>query len=161
MKRTEAVEVKEPLLQVAVVQVSIHIQTGEGPFNRIDLPVLIAIQLLKMVMGEIRSLGIRHAGRAGGGARVVALSVLKQTMVHEIGSRTHFGFCPKLFADFRPTVALPAGHLGFCRRLPNLFLNHFRLPVRIRGCTGFLRVRVHRPLRPLRRWFLRRHRNGR
>lgn len=106
MKRTEAVEVKEPLLQVAVVQVSIHIQTGEGPFNRIDLPVLIAIQLLKMVVGQIRRLRILDAGRAVIETRIVPLRIFKQAVMRKVLSWLYHGLGRMLLMDVDPPMAL-------------------------------------------------------
>ena len=39
------------------MQVPVHIDAAEGPFNRVNYAVLIAIQFLKMVMGQIEVCG--------------------------------------------------------------------------------------------------------
>ena len=56
---------KGRLLQRAGVEIPIHIDAAERPFNGVDPAVLIAIQLLKMVVGQIECLRTRHAGRRG------------------------------------------------------------------------------------------------
>ena len=40
----------------------IHIEPAEGALNRIDTAVAIAVELLKMLVGELSGLRIRRAG---------------------------------------------------------------------------------------------------
>ena len=55
------VEVAEGLAGPAIVEIAIHIEPAKRPFYRVDRPVLIAIQLLEMVVGQFRIVGIRNA----------------------------------------------------------------------------------------------------
>jgi len=109
------------------MEIAIHIEPAERPFNWVDRPILVAIELLEMVVSEVRGLRIPHAGRAVVESRIVTLSVLDHAVVHEICPRLHDGFWRDLFADFYLTVALTACRLGLCRCLLGLSLKDFRL----------------------------------
>lgn len=61
------------LMPRAGVEIAIDIDTAHRAFNRIDLSVLITVQLLKMIMSQIESLGIGDAGRHGTRAGIIPL----------------------------------------------------------------------------------------
>ena len=80
------------LLQRAGVEISIHIDAAERPFNGVDPAVLIAVQLLKMVMGQIECLWTRDAGRRGSRARIVALGIFEHAIGNQIRPRLYYDF---------------------------------------------------------------------
>jgi len=59
-------------MQRAGMEIAVDVDAAKCPFDRIDLPILVAIQLLKMIVGQIEPLGTRDAGRRTG-TRIVAL----------------------------------------------------------------------------------------
>jgi hypothetical protein len=109
------------------VEIVIHIEPAERPFNWVDRPILVAIELLEMVVAQFRGVRVRNACTKMIPARIVALRAFQQAVVHEIGSWLHDGFWRDLFADFYLTAALTACRLGLCRGLFGLSLKDFRL----------------------------------
>jgi len=105
-------EVAESLTWLAIVEIAIHIEPAERPFNWVDPPILVSIELLEMVVGEVRGLRIPHAGRAVVGARIETLRVLDHTVVHEICPRLHDGFWHDLLMDFDPAMGSRSCRLG-------------------------------------------------
>ena len=87
------------LPELAVMEIPIHVDATECPFDRINFAVLIAIQLLKMVVGQIRGLRIGHTGSMRIWARIVTLRIFEYAVVHEIRSRLHDGFGRNLFPN--------------------------------------------------------------
>ena len=55
------------------MEIAIDIDAAERALNRIDFPVLVAVQLLKMIMSQIESLGIGDAARYRTGTGIIAL----------------------------------------------------------------------------------------
>lgn len=80
-KRQEG-RVKIRLPKRAGIEIAIHIDAAECPFNRVNHAVLIAVQLLKMVMSQIECLRTLHAGRIAAGTGIVALGILENSIVN-------------------------------------------------------------------------------
>ena len=59
------------------MEIAIHIGTAERPFNWVDHPILVAIELLKMVVGQFRSVRVRNACTKMTPARIVALGTFQ------------------------------------------------------------------------------------
>ena len=55
------------------IEISVHVNAAECPFNRVNFAVLIAIQLLKVIICELRRLGIGHTGSLSMRARIISL----------------------------------------------------------------------------------------
>jgi len=71
------------------VQIAVYIKPAEGPFDRIDLAILILIKFLEMVLSQIPGLGILHARCAIIWARIIPSGIFQQTVIHQIGSGPH------------------------------------------------------------------------
>ncbi len=119
------------------MEIAIHIEPAKRPFNWVDRPILVAIELLEMVVGQFRSVRVRNACTNMIPTRIVALRAFQHAVVHEIGSWLHDGFRRDLFVDFYPAVALPACRLGLCRGLLGLSMKDFRLLLWNGGYSGF------------------------
>jgi hypothetical protein len=50
------------LLSGSGLEITVHIDPAKRPLHRVDLAVLIAVQFLEMIMGQIHRLRMRHAG---------------------------------------------------------------------------------------------------
>ena len=121
------------LAGLAIVEIAIHIEPAKRPFYRVDRPVLIAIQLLEMVVGQFRIVGIRNARTKMTPARIVALRAFQHAVVHEIGSWLHDSFRRPLPMNLHTSMALRTHRtyrlqLSRCRL--GLLLNSFRLAFR-------------------------------
>ena len=84
--------VKIRLPKRAGVEITIHINAAERSFNGVNDAVLIAIQLLKMVMGQIECLRTRYAGGVGTRAGIIALGIFENPIVDQIRSWLYNGF---------------------------------------------------------------------
>lgn len=81
------------LFERAGIEISVHVYAAKRPFNRVNFAVLVAVQFLKMIMREVRRLGIGHTGSMSMRARIVSLGIFEDTIMHEIGSwLCHDGF---------------------------------------------------------------------
>ena len=99
-----------PLLERAGMKISVHVYAAERPFDRIDLAVLVAIELLKMIIGEVRRLWIRHTSGLIVGARIVSLCIDENAIGHEIRSRLHDNsFTRRFLGGLDDPVWLPSG----------------------------------------------------
>ena len=58
-------------------EIPIHIEPAERPFNWVDQPILVAIELLKMVVGQFRSVRVWNACTKVTPARIVALGAFQ------------------------------------------------------------------------------------
>ena len=94
------------LLWPAVVEIAIHIGPAERPFNWIDRPILVAIELLKMVVGQFRNMRVRNASTKMIPTRIIALRAFQHAVVHEIGSWLHDDFRPLLLMNFHTSRVL-------------------------------------------------------
>ena len=56
-----------------IMKIAIHIGPAERPFNWVDRSILIAIELLKMVVGQFRGVRILNACTKTFPTRIVAL----------------------------------------------------------------------------------------
>ena len=74
------------------MQVPVHIDAAEGPFNRIDCAVLVTIQFLKVVMRQIGGLRIWHPLVVRMRERIIALGIFEHPIVHEVRPGLHNGF---------------------------------------------------------------------
>ena len=83
---------KRSLLQGAGVEISIHVDAAECPFFGIYFAVLIAIELLEVIVGEIKCLRMRHAGGIRRRTRIVPLGIFKDPIMHQVGPRLDNGF---------------------------------------------------------------------
>lgn len=132
-------ETERMLSGLAAVEIAIDIETADGPLDRIDFPVPVSIQLLEMIMHELGGLRARHAVRAGVETRIIAAPVLKQAVVHEIGSGPHQSFWRNPLTNLYVAAACSVGHLGLRRHSPGFFLRTFGLPLGDKGYGGFPR----------------------
>ena len=80
------------LLQRTRVEISIHVDAAECPFYRIDLAVLIAIELLKVVMSQIEHLRMRHPGGIGVRTGIIPVGIFENSIVHQVRPRLDDGF---------------------------------------------------------------------
>jgi len=90
----------------AVVEIAIHIRPAERPFNWIDRPILVTVELLKMVVGQLENIGIRNASTKMIPARIVALGTFQHAIIHEVGSWLHNRFRPALLMNVHTSRAL-------------------------------------------------------
>ena len=106
------------LLQRAGMEVAIHVDAAERALYGIDLAVLIPIQLLEMIMGEIQGLRMEDTRRLCGRTRIIALRILEHAVVNQIGPRLDNGLRNEFLRDLHRSVALPLGRrcIGGCRR---------------------------------------------
>jgi hypothetical protein len=132
------------------MEIAIHIESAERPFNWVDRPILVAIKLLEMVVGQFMGVRVRNACTKMIPARIVALRAFQHAVVHEIGSWLHDGFRRDLFADFYLTSALTASRLGLCRGMFGLSLKDLRLLLWNGGYSGSFCGRSRRLLNSLR-----------
>ena len=94
------------LLWPAVVEIAIHIGPAERPFNWIDRPILVAIELLKMVVGQFRNMRVRNASTKMMPTRIIALGAFQYAVVHKIGSWLHDDFRHLLLMNFHTSRVL-------------------------------------------------------
>ena len=80
------------LLQGAGVEVSIHVDATECPFHGIYFAVLIAIELLEVIVGQIKCLRMRHAGGIRRRTWIIPLGIFKDPIMHQVGPRLDDGF---------------------------------------------------------------------
>ena len=83
----------------AVVEIAVHIVPAERPFKWIDRSILVAIKLLKMVLGQLDNIGIRNTSTKMIPARIVALGTFQHAVIHEVGSWLHDDFRPALLMN--------------------------------------------------------------
>lgn len=83
---------KRSLLQGAGVEISIHVDAAECPFYGIYFAVLIAIEFLEVIVGEIKCLRMRHAGGIGRRTWIIPLGIFKDPIMHQVGPRLDNGF---------------------------------------------------------------------
>ena len=114
----------------AIVEIAIHIGPAERPFNRVDGPILIPIEFLKMVMGQLRSVRIRNSCARLISARIIALWVFQHTVVHQIGSWLHDRFRHPLSMKLHVSKASWTRRLKLCLSRIGSLLNGLRLPLR-------------------------------
>ena len=105
--------VETRLLQLAVMKISIHVDPAERPFDRINLAILVAIQLLKMIVGQVRELRIGHARSMGIGMWIVALRIFQHAVIHEIRPGSHDGFGDDLPMGIDWTMTLSSDRARF------------------------------------------------
>jgi len=137
----ELKEVGERLSWPAIVEIAIHIEPAEHPFNWVDRPILVAIELLEMVVGQFRVVQVWNTcTNVMIPARIVALGAFQHTVVHEIGSRLHDGFESLLLMNFHTSRALLTHQRELSRYQLGLFLHSLRLALCDSG-HGALRTR--------------------
>lgn len=83
---------KRSLLQGAGVEISIHVDAAECPFYRIYFAVLIAIELLEVIVGQIKCLRMRDAGGIRRRTWIIPLGIFKDPIMHQVGPRLDNGF---------------------------------------------------------------------
>lgn len=103
------------LVQGAGMKVAIHVDTAEGPFNRVDHAVLVAIQLLKMIMGEFRRLRAAYGGGIVVRAWIITLRIFKHAVVDQVRPRLHDGFGHDFFPNFNLQSPFGWHWLKLCR----------------------------------------------
>ena len=70
-----------------IAHITIHVETAEGPFERIDHAVMIFIQFLEMLLLKLTGLGIWRSPCLAIPAGVITLRLLKHAMIGEIWLR--------------------------------------------------------------------------
>lgn len=114
------------LVQGAGMKIAIHVDTAEGPFHGVNHPVLVAIQLLKMIMGEFRRLRAAY-GRVSVRAWIIALRIFEHAVVDQVRPRLHDGFGDGFFPNLNLQSPLGWHWRKPCRRdLFSRLLNSFR-----------------------------------
>ena len=106
------------LLQRAGMEVAIHVDAAERAFYGIDLAVLIPIQLLEVIMGEIQGLRMKDSRGICRRTWIVALRILEHAVVHQIGPRLDHGLRDGFLQGLHRAMAFPSGRS------------------RVRGCRG-------------------------
>ena len=79
-------EAAEALAWPTIVEIAIHIGPAVRPFNRIDCPILVAIELLIMVVGQLKNVRVRNTSTKMIPNRIIALRAFQYAVIHEIGS---------------------------------------------------------------------------
>lgn len=69
------------LLSLEGGKISVDIQPPRNPFERIDHPITVLIQLLKMIVAQVASLRVRDAPFASRRAGIVALWFFQHAVV--------------------------------------------------------------------------------
>jgi len=108
-------------------EVAIHIEPAERSFNWVDLPILVAIELLEMVVGQFRSVWIRNTCTKMISTRIVALRAFQHAVIHEIRTWLHNDFRHPLLMNFHASMALRTLRLALSRYRRDLRLNSLRL----------------------------------
>jgi len=88
------------------MQVPVHIDAAERSFDGINSAVLIVVELLKMVVSQIRSLWIEHASTVRIRTGIIALGIFEHPIMHEVCPRLHHGFGQGLFMGFDRTMTI-------------------------------------------------------
>ena len=92
------------------IEISVHVNAAERPFNRVNFAVLVAIQLLKVIMRELRRLGIGHTGSLSMRARIISLRIFENTIMDEIHSWLHHdGFTRHFLESLDDAMRFPSG----------------------------------------------------
>jgi len=104
------------LVQGAGMKIAIHVNTAEGPFNRVDHAVLVAIQLLKMIMGKFRRLRAAYGSGISVRAWIITLRIFKHAKVDQVRPRLHDGFGNDFFPNLNLQFPLEWHWLKPCRR---------------------------------------------
>jgi hypothetical protein len=81
------------------MEVAIHVDAAERALNGVDHAVLIAIQFLEVIVRQVRILRVWDARLSRIWARIVALWVLEDTVIHQIRSRLDDGFGHDFFLN--------------------------------------------------------------
>ena len=102
------------LLWSTIVEIPIHIGPAERPFNWIDRPILVAIKLLKTVVGQFKNIRVRNASTKMIPNGVIALRTFQYAVVHEVGSWLHNGFRRLLLLDVHTPRVLRPLRLELC-----------------------------------------------
>ena len=134
------------LLWPAIVEIAVHIGPAERAFNWIDLPILVAIELLKMVVSQFRGVRVRNACTKTIPTRIVTLGAFQHAVVHEISSWLHDGFRHPLLMNFHTSMALGSRRLHLSRYRPGSLLNSFRLVLHCRAYEALLGTLARRVL---------------
>ena len=90
----------------AIMKIAIHIESAERPFNWVDRPILVAIEFLKMVVGQFTNVWVRNASTKMIPARIVALRTFQHAVIHEIGSWLHDDCRPALLMNVHTSRVL-------------------------------------------------------
>jgi len=143
----------------AIVEIAIHIGPAKCPFNWVDHPILVAVELLKMVVGQFMSVRVRNACAKLIPTRIVALGGFQHAVVHEIGSWLHNGFRRLLLMNLHTSRALRTRRLEFSLYRLGLFLNSLRLALPGSGDRALLGPLARRVL-PLHEMLIGRRGNG-
>src|SRR4026207_1865868 len=110
-----------------IVEITIHVEPAERPFDWIDRSILVTIELLKMVVGQFRIVRVRNAGAKMISARIIALGAFQHAVIHEIGSRLHDSFLHQLPMNFNASMTFRTRRLGLSLYRLGLLLNSLRL----------------------------------
>ena len=94
-------------MQRAGMEIAIHVDAAQGAFDRIDLPILVAIQLLKMIVGQVEPLRTGDAARRTG-TRIIALGIFEHPIGNQIGPGPYYRFDGRLPRSLQgPTARSP------------------------------------------------------
>ena len=119
-------------------EVAIHIKPAERPFNWVYLPILVTIELLEMVVGQLRSVRVRDTCTKMIPTRIVALRAFQHAVIHEIRSWLHDDFRHPLLMNFHASMALRTLQLELSRYRLDLRLNSLRLALSGSGYGALL-----------------------
>ena len=119
-------------------KVAIHIEPAERPFNWVYLPILVAIELLEMVVGQFRGVRVRNACTKMIQTRIVALRAFQHAVIHKICSWLHDGFRHPLLVNFHTSMALRTRWLVLSRYRLGLLLNSLGLALSGSWCGALL-----------------------
>jgi hypothetical protein len=137
---------RRQLLWPAIVEIAIHIGPAKCPFNRVDRPILVTVELLKMVVGQFRSVRVRNACAKLIPTRIVALGGFQYAEVHEIGSWLHNGFRRPLLMNLHSSRSLRTRRRELSLYGLALFLNSLRLALPGSGYRALVGLRDRRVL---------------
>lgn len=129
---------RRQLLWPAIMEIAIHIGPAKCPFNRVDRPILVAVKLLKMIVGQFKSVRVRNACAKLIPTGIVALGGFQDAVEHEIGSWLHNGFRSPLLMNFHTSWSLRTRRLKLSLHRLGLFLNRLRLALPGSGYRALL-----------------------
>jgi len=75
-----------------VLEIAIHIQPAERPFNGVHIAVLIAIKFQEVILRQLANLRILDYGGTVIRAGIVASGVFQDAMNQQVGLGFHDGF---------------------------------------------------------------------
>jgi hypothetical protein len=105
------------ILSLIVADIAIHVEPSEGTFERIDHPVMVLVEFLKVIMEDFTRLRVWRSTCSAVYAGVVALWLLENSVIREVRLRLDDGRCKPLLRNLPMAMDLPGNGFGWYRLL--------------------------------------------